>query len=383
MEMASSSDDGGHLPSERELAETMSVSRPTVRAVLGNLQEMGYIQPHGLRGRRLCFPADRAEDLQDRVDAGPRTLLDNTVVLLTDRPAGEDDANLNPASDAMIEAALLGRVRSLGGNVMAISPDSLTVETLRVLVAQRPRAVVGLRDMSGSRISRQARTRFAQAKVPVVIYGSDPQPDVAARVGSDHRAGSALLTEWLTERGCRRILPVWTEFGLEAPPRPWVAQRQQGYRDACRARGVAELPPVRITLAGTITDARRRPDAFDHAVRQITGFLIDKVRGPDPVDALIATSDHHAALLAEVCRRLGVDPQRDLTIVGYDHNLAPAFAWDDTPYRPAATVDKNNREVGRALAEAALAIRVTDGREPPAEKPRLVEPKLIVHPRSL
>ncbi|MEM6552620.1 MAG: substrate-binding domain-containing protein [Planctomycetota bacterium] len=381
MKLAESKDDrDGRLPSERELAEAMSVSRPTVRAVLGNLQEMGYIQPHGLRGRKLCFPADQARELQQQTATGPRTLLDNTVVLLTERPAGDDDGTLNPASDAMIEAALLGRVRGLGGNAMALSPGSLTIETLRTLVVQRPRAIVGLRDMSGFRLSDQARTRFTQAGIPLVIYSSDPSSDAAVRVGSNHRAGCKMLTEWLIGRSCHSILPVWTGFGSAADSRPWIHERQLGYREACEGHGHPSLDPLYITLSGTITEARSQPDAFDHAVRQITGFLIDKVQGPNRVDALIATSDHHAALLAEVCRRLGIDPQRDIQIVGYDHNLSPAFPWDEKPFRPAATIDKNNRAIGRALAEAAMAVGRASDHNLPTDFPGLVQPGLVVHP---
>ncbi|MEM6331904.1 MAG: substrate-binding domain-containing protein [Planctomycetota bacterium] len=381
IDFASSAKGGdGRLPSERELAEAMSVSRPTVRTVLVNLQEMGYVQPEGVRGRRLCFPADWADELRERVETGRRTLLDNTVVLLTERSADDGDGTLNPASDAMIEAALLDRVRSLGGNAMALSPRSLTIETLRVLVAQRPRAIVGLRDMSGFRLSEQARDRFAKADIPVVIYGGDPQFRANARVGSNHRTGCGMLTEWLIDRGCRRILPVWTGFGVEPHRRSWVAERQRGYLEACEKHGLSSLDAVGITLTGSIVEACNQAEAFDHAIRQITGFLYDRVRGPERVDALIATSDHHAALLAEVCRRLDIDPRHDIQIVGYDHNLAPAFPWEKRPFKPAATIDKNNREIGHALAEAAIANAGSRQASNRDTRGKLIEPTLVVNP---
>ncbi|MEM1011331.1 MAG: GntR family transcriptional regulator [Planctomycetota bacterium] len=381
VEMANTGDRVEPLPSERVLAEDFDVSRPTIRAVLGSLEEVGYIRPHGVRGRRLCLPNDPSTDLPIRSETTGRTLLDNTVVLLTEHAAGEDEGTVNPASDRMIEAALLSRVRSLGGNAMALAPSTLTIETLRILVAQRPMAVVGLRDMSGFELSRQARERFVRAGVPLVVYGSDAQADASVRVGSDHQAGCGMLTDWLIERGCRRILPVWTGFSPDISSRPWIKEREIGYDAVCKRRDVASLTPVHLPLSGTNEAACGQPDAFDHAVRQIVGFLIDRITGPDAVDALIGTSDHHAVFLSEACRRLGVDPESDIMIVGYDHNLGATFDWQERQFRPAATIDKNNRQIGRVLAEEAFRVsRSSDSSfEQFQTEPRLVEPQLVVH----
>ncbi|MEM1097368.1 MAG: substrate-binding domain-containing protein [Planctomycetota bacterium] len=123
-------------------------------------------------------------------------------------------------------------------------------------------------------------------------------------------------------------------------------------------------------------------DEFEHCVRLAVGYLFEHLKARQRPDAIMATSDRPAFILAAACRLLGFKSGRDIRIVGYDNQveqLSKEYAglFEVNASDIEATVDKNNPEIGQALA--AVAVEVSADRASPIEPiHRLVEPRLVV-----
>jgi DNA-binding LacI/PurR family transcriptional regulator len=215
------------------------------------------------------------------------------------------------------------------------------------------------------------------AGVQVVAYGSDRDARPWDRVVSDHAAGAAKLTRWLIEQGRRRVLRFW-RF---PEPRPWRLERDRGHELAMRELGMDPLPAVvTASPANSDRDALYQDEEYEGLIAMIMGYLYPYLRGGrEPIDAIMTATDRHALEVGEAVTRLGLRPGIDVAIVGYDHSYP--YLMDGYPgaIPPAATADKNNDRIGRAMCDLLLA-RLRN--ELPAD-PQVVavDPSLIVgHP---
>jgi DNA-binding LacI/PurR family transcriptional regulator len=84
--------------------------------------------------------------------------------------------------------------------------------------------------------------------------------------------------------------------------------------------------------------------------------------------------------VAAACRLLGKDPDRDVCIVGYDNYWMGSSERRFESFTPAATVDKNLGEVGRALV--SLALDRAAGRSGSERRTQVVAQRLVVEPSS-
>jgi DNA-binding LacI/PurR family transcriptional regulator len=87
-------------------------------------------------------------------------------------------------------------------------------------------------------------------------------------------------------------------------------------------------------------------------------------------------SDREVFITAAACRLFGVEPGRDLVIVGYDNYWRRCMERQYEPYIPAATVDKHNEKMGGELVRLLLD-RVAD-RLPPEPQTRVIPPQLVI-----
>jgi DNA-binding LacI/PurR family transcriptional regulator len=219
-------------------------------------------------------------------------------------------------------------------------------------------------------VARQLRNR----SVPVVAYGYAGALGFDS-VTSDHAAGCEELCNWLIQQGKRRILRVWEHpLGTEIPE--WRKQRDLGYENALRAAGLEVLPYIEIPALPEVAIQTRQD--FEMRARLILGYLWEHFNGPAPADAILALTDGATYPITAACRLLGKQPNRDVTIVGYDNYWqdSPHRQWEST--RPAATVDKLNLDLGQELMNL-LQSRL-EGKLPPEPQLRLIKPELLITP---
>lgn len=336
------------VPSERRLAEELGVARVTVRAALARLETEGLLAGRERQRRNVVPPRARG------------ALTDTVVALST-----QDPATYTWAYPAGFSGALrhdtLAALEAAGWRTQLQHPTALRGDALMTLLRRRPAALVLLYEVATGPWGREIAETAAAHQVRVIAYAEAASLPSAHVIHHDHAHGAAGLTAWLIGRGRRHILP----FQLGGAHQPWQSQRLRGYQQACAEHGMEALAPV----ATVALPANDNPDAASFAQQACiaAGFLIEHLRGPQAIDALLLPSDAGAAIAAAALRRCGLEPNRDVWLAGYDHT----FAWQRNrrhePTGPLISWDKDDRSIAAALVNAA------SGEGPTAVPGHLVE----------
>ena len=346
---------GEPLPAERVLAEHFGVGRNTVRKALARLDDEGFFRRETLRSRIITD--------------GPTTdvgWLARAVAVLSPL-----DEGVKPKLGYMeaISYGAISAIRGSGLHAITLHPQLSDAEVRR-LAADRPLGLI-VPEISHSGPETSALVAaLAAAKVPLVVYGGQPELAAYDRVLSDHDAGSYELTKLMLARGRRRVVNAWSE----PHDRYWLVRRRAGYDRAMTEAGLAPSPIVTIPVLPRLED----PGVdFADLVRRVAGYLIDTLTGPDAADAILCGTDRETFYVSAACRLFGKAPGRDVLVAGYDnyYDACRELALEPTP--PVATVDKMNVDIGRCMVEL-LVDRVAGrlGSEPVAVgvAPRVIEP---------
>lgn len=356
---------GSRLPSEQMLASRFAVARTTVRSVLEQLERERLIGPSRGRGARRL--------VSSVIDAPEGSILSETVIILNDGPTVDEEPRAF-GRESTVHAGVLEELARANRHTLSLQASRLTEEQMHRLCADRPRGVVALNAAVRSPMGRKALGVLRENGIPIVVYGDSAEVPGSDAVTSDHEQGSYEATRWLLQRGRRRILLLWqldTE-DFDQQPR-WLSQRRAGYERAAREAGVEALAPLvyrQLTIWPIDTTER-----FEQHARLATGYLAEHVRGAKPVDAILAASDQVAFFASAALRRLGLHPNKDALVAGYDNT------WRDWPLNdhesagPVVTVDKRNEEIGAELAHV-LAERLS-GKLADAPHARRVPPTLV------
>jgi LacI family transcriptional regulator, galactose operon repressor len=202
--------------------------------------------------------------------------------------------------------------------------------------------------------SRASDPRFAELRAhqfPFVVYGrADTAETCAAEV--DNVAGARLATEHLLALGHTRIAYIG------GPPDLTLAlDRWDGF---CRAMHNAGKQPD----PALVTHADLTADSGEAAFHRLFGKL------EPPPTALFVATDAMALGAMRAAREVGLEPGRDLAVVGFDDVPSAVFADP-----PLTTIRQHPHEVGVVLGQMLLdqlAGRVIQ------EPYRLLTPQLVV-----
>lgn len=341
---------GLRLPAVRVLADHFGIDKNTAGRACRTLMQQGVLRRHG-NGNRAVLMVPEAGGLP----------LAGTFVLVTACPPEQLSRPVAPGRGVRIVAGALAALRSDGRHVLLAQPHALQPEQFRqwgglglggavLLDAPGPAAGEVIADMR-------------QLGIPVTVYGDTMAVDGCDLVVSDHRAGAGMVVAFLAQRGCRRLLPALPEL----PGCPWTDERRAGWREAAANHGCELLPEVLLS-GGEAADET----AWNRRNRLIAGELAESITGPAPPDAILTINDGHAAAVRAACALLH---HPELPVAGYDDLWADLSEYERRSGPPVCSVDKNNEEIGRALAELAMERRA--GRLPEAPQLRIIAPKLV------
>lgn len=346
---------GERLPPEESLAEMFDVSRGTVRSALKLLEEHGVLQARKHHRRTIgSVPMG---------GAAPLGLLGRTCVILSE-VQGEIQETVLGYDDA-VQVAIGAAVRRSGLNLLSLHPSSCDADGIQELIRAKPMGLLATHSVCLSEEGRRVLGVFREGGVPVVGHSDHPDLRNFDRVSSDSAQGTADLVRWLTARGHRRILRVWTERHHY-----WLHERNRGFARACGELGITELPPVHIDQP-----VARRDELGEENLRARTrmyaGFLVEHLQSAEPPDALIATSDADTFALIAACRLFN----RAIAVVGYDDYWEACWERPLTPGEPAASVEKDNDRIGEAMLRL-LAERVAGAL--PADPQHVTIPQRVI-----
>jgi DNA-binding LacI/PurR family transcriptional regulator len=354
---------GESLPSEHGLAAQLDATRSTVHLALKQLEDEGLLRSLPGRGRVVA----------DERTAGTSTLSDVVIVLTTSAADEREAAGRQAGWADFTQFGTLEALRQAGLNTFILQPGGPGRERLARLAGDRPSGVVVLGDAFRAPDTAALLEDLRARGVPVVVDMDEPETEGFDQVLSDQESGCYELTRWLIGRGCRRILRFW-QVGTSRAHRPlWLARRDAGYERAVQEAGCPSLPPVEYR--GPLLREESDEEFLTHA-RLAAGFLLEHLTGRERPDALLVISDGLVFQVAAATRLFGLEPNRDLAIVGYDRYWEDCLArrWD--PVVPLATVDKLNRRIGREMVSVILERAA--GKLGPVPVRRLVKPELVV-----
>ncbi len=352
---------GDRVPAERALAQSFKVSRGTVRSAIDELRQHGLVSSDSRRPR-VTGGSPRRDSLMAK----------SIVVLSREITDTISDRIEAPGWELFIERGALDAVFEAGLHGINLYPERAARGMFDRLLADHPMGVVLGRPAIETRWGQKLRRDLIDAGIPFVCYGNNPPIAGHDRVYSDHAAGSAALTRWLIERGCRRILRVWPKL---TEPSYWLDGRNQGYEQVTAEAGLEPVPPLLLDAGFPHTQGQR--DRFQLNVRAMLGYLTAAFATHDcRPDALMLASDGDVAAAAAALRLMGLEPGKDVKIVGYDNFWADRIDRKFEPFAPDATVDKLNVQIGQRLVR--LLLDRIQGRLAPEPQARLFEPKLII-----
>lgn len=355
---------GEQLPAENELARLLDVSRTTVRAAVKSLEDEDLLRYNHNRRRIVVGSAPRKSGF-----------VSDAVVILThlpEKPPGGNPLQSQTGWERYIQIGLIEAIREAGMHALTVQVDLLRSDLIKSLTTEPPRGLVVMRPSLHPSASLELAITLRDLKIPVVFYG---YTDLAKfdTVTSDSAAGCYDLTNWLISTGRRRLLRVWPTVNKGDNPE-WRRHRCAGFEQAISEHKLELLPELNFpNLWDPLIDTREN---FDMRVHLMVGYLFGHLNGPNPVDALIALTDGDCYVLAAACRILGKEPNKDISVVGYDNY------WKDSPDRrwehtgPLATVDKLNIKLGYELM-TLLQARI-NGTLPAEPQIRMIKPELQV-----
>ena len=355
---------GEPLPPENELADKLQVSRTTVRAAVKAIEDEGLVRTADNR-RRIVLKNKASSD----------SLLSDTVTIITHLGEAWPSGVHQPVAtgwERYIQIGLVDAIRNAGLHALTLRFDRLHDDQVKKLLLEQPRGLVLMRPTLLSREVLAVARQLRESGVPIVSYGYSHGLEFDS-LTSDHADGCQKLCQWLIENGRRRILRVW-DRPIGAEIEEWRRQRDIGYEISMRQADLEVLPPLEVPPLPEAAIQSR--EAFDLRARLILGYLWEHLSGPNPVDAILGLTDGACYPISAACRMLGKQPNRDITVVGYDNY------WQDSPHRkwesagPAATIDKLNLDLGKELMD--LLLDRANGKLPPEPQLRLMQPRLRI-----
>lgn len=354
---------GDRLPSYTELRVRYGLTQPTVDRGHALLERDGYIER--IRGRGTFVALRQGANSKRKSGSG---LLGKSILLIAPETKSPHPGHNQPG---WAELLVLGAIHHLRVNkqpTLTLHPTSLEAQDISDLIADQPAGVIVIGDPVIEEPVLRAAARMRLSGVPVVVYGDSPEVAEFDRVTSDHAQGSYDLARWLIDKGCRKIMEMWT-----APAdNYWFQRRHEGYKRAMSEAGLEVLQPSLHPSYPDVNDDRQR---FEHAIRLVAGYLAEHL-SVNPVNAIMAATDGEVSVIAGACRLLHKEPNKDVLIVGYDHY------WEDTlerklePTALMATVDKRNQEMGSELVR--LLMQRIEGNLPAEAQLRLVKSDLVL-----
>ena len=344
---------GSEIPAAHAIGRRLGVATNTAAAALDEAENLGLIVQHEGSRKRYAGNARKVG-----------VSFASSMIYVLARLAMYDNIRTAPGwSDAYLALDVVRQLSRKGRHVSLVNAATLSPGDLDAIFAERPAGLVATSCVNGDETSMRALARCREEGIPAVAYGNAPDLRTFDRAYSDHRAGSRDLTRWLVARGRRRIVP----FFPAAPSHFWERERIAGYEEAMCEAGLNPAPCM--IFGSPKLGAEQTEETFRlFSALAISTLLASKREKAQP-DALLCLNDDWAKPVLAAIHDLGLDPDRDIIVAGYD-NMPHGTGFDAfSRERPVVTVDKHNERTSRDMVELLLARM--EGKLPPGPQARI------------
>lgn len=183
---------GTHLPSERDLAQQMGVSRPSVREALIALEVMGLVEVRVGDGVLVC---DRRASLAEETDAENSPLEQlQARMLLEGEVAGLAAENVTPEQLAVLDASLLAMEGMINDRTRFLEEDQRF--HMAVVVASGSQTLIDLVEFLWQQrtlpVYRAFEKHFTGAAEQTAVLEEHRAIVEAIRLGDSRKARSAM-----------------------------------------------------------------------------------------------------------------------------------------------------------------------------------------------
>ncbi len=330
---------GTYLPSARELAKELKISKSSVHNILKLLQEEGLIQ---------IYPNCGALVLENEA----RTNILRAVFV---RPSDFGTFQYLPVTQSLMEGVAAGAEKKNCEAVFSFSDSGrLTDEIIARHMSGAIQGVIYLQCHDFKNLILPLR----KAGIPCVIASDERGCTDTARVYMDYRAAARQAVQYLIRHGHRKI-------GLISGSArdPLYAEMHAGFRGALAEENIRLEPDwILADLPYGQNDALQ--------IAKITEFL----NRSDRPEAIFTIRDYRAQWLYLAAEKLGLHIPGDLSVISFDNHT-----WHGAEFAGLTTLEEPLRRQGE-LAVELLQKWVSSGI--PAEsvevKPRLIERKSVL-----
>lgn len=321
---------GAFMPSERELSESMEVSRESVRRAFDDLEREGIIER----------PKNRRPVVLKDITSENKSSL-RTVMIIAPSPLTRV-FNQNPSFMTNIGTAIIQRLEDAGLNILFVNAGTLSEngDDIREL-ARGNYAGIFYWPLVGV-WNTQIIGALEMAACPVMGLEMALKSDTIDTIEVDNYGGAVIATEFLVESGHEKIAMM--TFSDEFH---WLRDRRRGFQDA--------IANAKLDGKGGIVcvmdehEARRPGPRCEEIIAKIADELRQR-----RFTACFAVSDEMGELVYKAAAIVGLSIPEDLSVVGFSNFL------DLTP--PLTSVSHMSMEIGRRAADIMLRKIESGGR---------------------
>lgn len=323
---------GTYLPSARELARTMGISKSLVHNILKLLQEEGLIQIYPGCGALVMGESERSAGLK-------RFFL---------RPSDFGTFGYYPVAGELLHAVAAGAERKNAEILLSFSDSGrLTDEIIAHHMNNTIQGVIYCQCSSYENLIEP----LERAAVPCVIAADTSGLEKATRIYLDYREIARCAVRYLAAHGHRKI------GIITGSSRDYLySEMLAGFRGALAEE---ELPiEKKWQLTGVPFDEPGDPPAV----------VVEYLNQPDMPTAVFTVRDYRARWVYSAIENSRRRIPDDLSVLSFD-----GHTWPDGKYRKLTTYSEPLRKQGEIAVEL-LRNWVTSGKRPDSIK---MEPELL------
>ena len=279
---------GNHkMQTEKELASEVLASYATVRLVMKELEQEGFIRR--IQGSGTYLQPEAGRLLEEA--SWPRLRLFSSPL------SGEPDLNY---ADWLIQE-IKEEARQMQRRVEHVQVRTHDEFLERLSSAAEPGDAVVYLPPTEPFSMRQLGELGRHDKLPLIVIDCELGNINVGNITTDNRRGGMLAARALIENGCRELAVLLCEPMLRQ-----ISQRVQGFLEIAEMSGIK---PVIIDCEVHVEDSRQ-----EKTRTKLRDFLKSE---PLP-DGLFAVSDCGAFAAMEVLRESGIEAGSDLSLIGFD-----------------------------------------------------------------